>query len=45
MAEIASLIGRVLRLRGDDAAVAAVRDDVASLCARFDPYPGHGARG
>ena len=29
MAEIASLIGRVLRVRDDEAAVAAVRDDVA----------------
>ncbi len=38
MATIASLIARVLRDRGDDHAVAAVRAEVAELCGRFDPY-------
>lgn len=39
MAEIGHLIARALRDRGDDEAVAAVRDDVATLCAKFRPYP------
>ena len=39
MAEIASLIHRVLRSRDDEAEVAAVRDDVAVLCSKFTPYP------
>jgi len=39
MARVASLIGRTLRQRTDDAAVAAVRADVAELCAAFPPYP------
>ena len=38
MAQIASLIARALRGRTDDAAVAAVRSDVAALCAKFTPY-------
>ena len=38
MAEIASLMGRVLRLRDDESAISAVREDVAALCAAFDPY-------
>jgi len=38
MAQVASLIGRVLRERGDEVAVKTVRDDVAALCAQFDPY-------
>jgi glycine hydroxymethyltransferase len=40
MQTIAGLIGRTLRARSDEAAVAAVRDEVASLCAAFPPYPG-----
>jgi glycine hydroxymethyltransferase len=40
MAEIASLIGRTLRRRDDDAEVAAVREDVGVLCSKFSPYPG-----
>ena len=39
MGEIAALIGRALRGRDDDAELAAVRADVAQLCARFTPYP------
>ena len=39
MAQIASLIGRCLRRRADGAALAAVRADVAALCAGFTPYP------
>ena len=38
MAAIAELIERVLRDRTDDAALAAVRDDVRELCRRFPPY-------
>ena len=39
MAEIAALIARALRHRDDDAELAAVRDEVAVLCAKFRPYP------
>jgi len=39
MATIAGLIGRTLRARTDEAEVAAVRADVANLCATFPPYP------
>jgi glycine hydroxymethyltransferase len=39
MATIASLIGRVLRHREDDAELAAVRDDATTLCSKFTPYP------
>ncbi len=38
MAEIAQHIVRVLRAPGDDATLAAVRDDVATLCSKFPPY-------
>jgi len=38
MAEIASLIARALRGRADDAELASVRDDVATLCSKFTPY-------
>jgi glycine hydroxymethyltransferase len=38
MAEIASLIARALRGRTDDAELASVRDDVATLCSKFTPY-------
>ena len=39
MAEIARLIGRVLRDPTDAADGAAVRDEVATLCSKFTPYP------
>ncbi len=35
---IASLMARALRQRGDDAALADVRRDVAELCGSFNPY-------
>lgn len=38
MVQIASLIARALRGRADESAVAAVRSDVAALCANFTPY-------
>jgi glycine hydroxymethyltransferase len=38
MAEIAALIARALRSRGDDAALAAVKADVTALCRRFPAY-------
>jgi glycine hydroxymethyltransferase len=40
MEEIAALIDRALAASGDDAALAAVRDDVAVLCSKFPPYGG-----
>ena len=39
MQVIAGLIGRTLRARSDEAQVAAVRSEVAALCAAFAPYP------
>jgi len=39
MAEIASLIGRALRHRDDDSALAGIRDAAANLCSKFPPYP------
>jgi glycine hydroxymethyltransferase len=39
MGEIARLIGRVLRDPGDAAETATVRDQVATLCSKFTPYP------
>jgi len=39
MARIGGLIGRTLRQRSDDAAVAAIRAEVRELCAGFPPYP------
>jgi glycine hydroxymethyltransferase len=38
MVEIAALIARALRARGDDAALAAVKADVTALCRRFPAY-------
>ena len=38
MAEIGSLISRVLRKRSDEQEVAAARADVEALCARFPVY-------
>ncbi|HWG73274.1 MAG TPA: serine hydroxymethyltransferase [Acidimicrobiales bacterium] len=39
MAEIARLIGRVLRATGDEGELDSVRDEVATLCSKFTPYP------
>jgi glycine hydroxymethyltransferase len=39
MAEIAALIGRALRERDDDTAIAEIRDAAATLCSKFTPYP------
>ena len=39
MAQVASLIGRTLRRRSDDSAIAEARGEVRALCARFTPYP------
>jgi glycine hydroxymethyltransferase len=39
MAHIARLIGRVLRRPEDRAEADAVRDEVATLCSKFTPYP------
>jgi glycine hydroxymethyltransferase len=39
MRTIAGLIGRTLRARADEAEIAAVRSEVATLCAAFPPYP------
>jgi len=38
MATIAGLIARALRHHTDDAELAAVRDDVVTLCSKFTPY-------
>jgi glycine/serine hydroxymethyltransferase len=38
MVQIAELIARVLRNRTDAASVAAVKADVAALCAQFPAY-------
>ena len=40
MRQVAALIARALRHRGDDAALAAVAADVRTLCAGFQPYAG-----
>jgi glycine hydroxymethyltransferase len=40
MAVVAGLLARALRGRDDEGTLAAVRDEVRSLCQRFDPYPG-----
>jgi glycine hydroxymethyltransferase len=39
-ATIANLMARALRSRGDDAAIAHVRAEVATLCGTFNPYAG-----
>jgi glycine hydroxymethyltransferase len=39
MAEIATLIARALTGRSDDGELQSVRDDVATLCSKFTPYP------
>jgi glycine hydroxymethyltransferase len=38
MATIAALIARVLRHRSDQSTIAAVRAEVAALCAKFPAY-------
>jgi glycine hydroxymethyltransferase len=38
MPVVAALLARALRRRGDDAALAAIRDEVAALCSKFPPY-------
>ncbi|MCC5953750.1 MAG: serine hydroxymethyltransferase [Acidimicrobiia bacterium] len=40
MGLIAELMARALRHRRDPAELAAVKDDVATLCSKFTPYPG-----
>jgi len=35
---VAGLLARALGERGDDAALAAIRDEVAALCSKFPPY-------
>ena len=39
MARIGALLGRTLRERADEAAVASIRAEVRELCAGFPPYP------
>jgi glycine hydroxymethyltransferase len=39
MAVVAGLIGRALRHRADDGELAAVREEVHTLCSKFAPYP------
>jgi glycine/serine hydroxymethyltransferase len=39
MRSIGALIGRTLRSRDDEQAVADVRAEVRELCASFPPYP------
>jgi glycine hydroxymethyltransferase len=39
MRDIAGFIDRVLTAPGDEAELAAVREDVATLCSKFTPYP------
>ena len=39
MAQVASLIHQVLSHREDEGAVAAIRDEVLTLCSKFAPYP------
>jgi glycine hydroxymethyltransferase len=39
MEQVAALMGRVLGAPGDEAVLASVREDVATLCSKFTPYP------
>jgi glycine hydroxymethyltransferase len=39
MEQVAALMGRVLRDPDDEAVVSGVREDVATLCSKFTPYP------
>jgi glycine hydroxymethyltransferase len=43
MAQIAGFLARALRARDDDAELAAVREEVATLCSKLPPYPDLGA--
>jgi glycine hydroxymethyltransferase len=43
MQQVAELIDRALRAGNDDAELAAIRDDVAALCGKFQPYAGMSA--
>ena len=45
MRQVAALLARSLRGRGDEDVQAAVRAEVASLCAAFAPYPGMATKG
>ncbi len=45
MCQVGEMIGRALRSRSDEAVIAAVRHEVAELCARFAPYPTLGTAG
>jgi glycine hydroxymethyltransferase len=38
MPVVAGLLARALRERGDEAALGAIRDEVAALCSKFPPY-------
>ena len=40
MGVVAQLMARALRQRDDEEELARVRDDVRTLCSKFDPYPG-----
>ena len=40
MVQVAELIDRALRAGNDDAELAAIRDEVAALCSKFQPYSG-----
>jgi glycine hydroxymethyltransferase len=44
MAQIAGFIARALRARDDDTELAAVREEVATLCSKLPPYPELGTR-
>jgi len=39
MVEVARLLGRALRHRSDDQEIEATRQEVATLCSKFTPYP------
>jgi glycine/serine hydroxymethyltransferase len=39
MVEIAKLVRRALAVPGDEVVRAAVREEVATLCSKFVPYP------
>jgi glycine hydroxymethyltransferase len=43
MAQIAGFLARALRARDDDTELAAVREEVATLCSKLPPYPDLGS--